>query len=71
MTKFAVHNFHTPAVEINDDGSRSIDGATAFMLPEPIYTAPTFKAAEKWRKANQPAHYAPRATKTLGSDRNQ
>ncbi len=71
MTKFAVHNYHSPACEIEDDGSRSIDGATAFMLPTPLYTAPTFEEAEVWRKANRPPLYAPRDTKTVGSDRNQ
>lgn len=71
MTKFAVHNYPSPACKIEDDGSRSIDGAAPFMLPTPIYTAPTFEEAEEWRKANQPKHYEPRATKTIGSDRNQ
>lgn len=71
MTKFAVHNYHSPACEIEEDGSRSIDGAVPFMLPAPLYTADTFKEAEAWREANQPKLYEPSTKKTIGSDRNQ
>lgn len=71
MTKFAVHNYHSPAVEIDAEGNMCLDGKTPIPLGMPLYTAATFEKAEAWREANRPTLYAPRDTKTVGSDRNQ
>lgn len=69
--KFAVHNYHSPAVAIDDAGNMSHDGKSSIPLPEPLYVADSFEKAEAWREANRPPLYAPRDTKTVGSDRNQ
>lgn len=63
--KFAVHNYHTPAIEMIDGDPRTAN------LTEPLYTDDTFEAAEAWRKANAPKHYEALNTETIGSDRNR
>lgn len=70
MGKFAVHNYHTPAIAINDDGSLT-DASRSAALPEPLFVAETMEAAEQWRKDNAPKHYEARNTETVGSDRNR
>lgn len=63
--KYAVHNYHTPAILIDPDDKRTA------MLTEPLYTDDTFEGAEQWRKANAPKHYEARNTETIGLDRNR
>lgn len=54
MGKWAVHNFNTPAIEIDDDGQASHDGRVKFNLPTPLHVAETFEKAERWRMKNMP-----------------
>jgi len=54
---YAVHNYFSPAVEIDEVGHTSLNGAHFFPLPEPLHTAATFEEAEQWRLANQPDFY--------------
>lgn len=61
--KFAVHNYHTPAIEIIDGDPRTIN------LSEALHVADTFEDAEAWRKANVPFVAEDRAT--TGHDRNR
>ncbi len=68
--KFAVHNYHTPAIAINDDGSL-FDTTRSASLPEPLHIGDTFAKAEQWRMDNAPKHYEARNTETIGSDRNR
>jgi hypothetical protein len=55
---FAVHNYHSPAIEIDEAGHASLDGRHHFPLPEPLHTAATFEEAEQWRLSNQPDFYS-------------
>ncbi len=48
--KWAVHNLHIPAVEIDNDGTYTLDGVARIKLGEPLKTFNTKDAAEGWRK---------------------
>ena len=64
--KYAVHNFHTPAILNDPDNPRTAN------LTAPLYEADTFDEAEAWRIANRP--FDPDAgskTSTIGQDRNR
>lgn len=47
---FAVHSIHAPAVEIDETGTYTIDGATRIKLGEPLFTAETREEAERLRQ---------------------
>lgn len=53
MTKWAVHNFHTESVEIDEEGCMR-HGKETIKLPEPLYVAATREDAEAWRAAHNP-----------------
>lgn len=52
--KYAVHNYHTPATVINEDGSFIVQPIPGAPVPEPLHVADTFEDAEAWRKSNGP-----------------
>lgn len=47
---FCVHSIHAPAVEIDEAGTYTLDGATRIKLGEPLFTAETFEEAERLRQ---------------------
>lgn len=71
MGKWAVHNYSTPAIEVDSDGQASHDGHVKFSLPTPLHVADTFEDAERWRMKNAPDYFIPRNKETIGSDRNR
>jgi len=44
----AIHNIHTPAVEIDEAGTMTRDGYTRIPLPEPLFVG-TKEEVEEWR----------------------
>lgn len=46
--KYAVHNFHTPAILMDPDNPRTATLTTA------LHEADTFDEAEQWRADNRP-----------------
>lgn len=64
--KYAVHNFHTPAILMDPDNPRTAS------LTAPLHEADTFEDAECWRLDNRPFDPAAGSkTSTIGSDRNR
>ena len=48
--RWAVHSWHAPAVEIDEQGRMTHDGKVMIQLPEPLFTAETREEAEEWRE---------------------
>ena len=46
---WAVHNVHSPAVEIDAAGTYSHDGIARIAAGAPLHTASTREEAEAWR----------------------
>lgn len=46
---FAVHNIHAAAVEIDENGTYTLDGKNRIPLGEPLFTADTLEECEQWR----------------------
>lgn len=46
---FAVHNIHSPAVEIDEAGSYSVNGRDRIKCGVPIFAADDRDEAEAWR----------------------
>ncbi len=44
-----VHNYHTPAIEVDEEGNATHNGTYRISLPAPIFTAETREEAEAWR----------------------
>lgn len=63
---YAVHNWHTPAVKIDEEGKASIDGKHFFQMPPPIFTAETFEEAEAHRIRHKPDFGTAATTMTPG-----
>lgn len=46
---YAVHNLHSPPVEIDDQGTMTLDGKTRIPLPSPLETFDTMEEALAWQ----------------------
>jgi hypothetical protein len=46
---WAVHNIHTPCIQIDDAGTYSHDGVFRIALGAPLHVAETKAEAEEWR----------------------
>jgi hypothetical protein len=46
---FAVHNIHAPPVEIDENGTYTLNGRDRIPLGEPLFTADTMEECEQWR----------------------
>lgn len=46
---YAVHNYHSPAVEIDEAGTYTHDGKARLSASAPLATFATMEDAEAWR----------------------